>query len=58
MDLYTRFNARPTTASYNCRPYLSGNNETCVQANASAGDWYIMLRGFSTYSGVQLIGSF
>jgi vibriolysin len=58
VDLYTRFNARPTTATYACRPYLSGNNETCVHTNASTGDWYIMLRGFSTYSGVQLVGSY
>jgi vibriolysin len=57
-DLYTRFGQRPTTTTYNCRPYLSGNTETCTHNNASAGDWYVMLRGFSAYSGVQLIGSF
>ncbi|HWU87995.1 MAG TPA: M4 family metallopeptidase, partial [Kofleriaceae bacterium] len=59
-DLYTRFNARPTTTTYNCRPYLSGNNETCTATTTSstAGDWYVMLRGFTAYSGVSLIGSY
>jgi hypothetical protein len=57
-DLYTRFGARPTTTTYTCRPYLSGNAETCTHASASIGDWYVMLRGFAAYSGVTLIGSF
>ncbi len=57
-DLYTRFGARPTTSSYACRPYLNGNNETCLHNGAAAGDWYIMLRGYAAYSGVQLIGSY
>jgi vibriolysin len=59
-DLYTRFGARPTTATYACRPYLSGNNETCTHTTTSTttGDWYVMLRGYTAYSGVQLIGSF
>jgi vibriolysin len=59
VDLYTRFGIRPTTTSYACRPYLTGNNETCTHtATAVAGDWYVMLRGYSAYSGVTLIGSY
>ena len=58
VDLYTRFGARPTTTTYACRPYLGGNNETCVHNAATAGDWYIMLRGYSAYSGVTLVGSY
>jgi vibriolysin len=57
-DLYTRFGSRPTTSTYSCRPYLNGNNETCTITNTSAGDYYIMLRGYSSYSGVTLRGSF
>jgi hypothetical protein len=57
-DMYTRFGQRPTTTTYACRPYLNGNNETCTHNNASVGDWYVMLRGYSSYSGVQLIGSY
>ncbi|HWO17607.1 MAG TPA: pre-peptidase C-terminal domain-containing protein [Kofleriaceae bacterium] len=59
-DLYTQFGVRPTTASYLCRPYLAGNAETCTHTTttATAGDWYVMLRGFSAYSGTTLIGSY
>jgi len=57
-DLYTRFGSRPTTSTYSCRPYLNGNNETCTITNTVAGDYYIMLRGFTSYSGVSLTGSF
>jgi hypothetical protein len=57
-DLYVRSGSRPTTSTYACRPYLNGNNETCVIANTLAGDYYIMLRAYTTYSGVTLTGSF
>jgi len=57
-DLYVRFGSRPTTSSWACRPYLTGNNETCTLSNTSAGDYYVMLRGYTTYSGVSLVGSF
>jgi vibriolysin len=57
-DLYVRLGSRPTTSSYLCRPYLNGNNETCSIPNTAAGDYYIMLRAFTTYSGVTLRGSF
>jgi vibriolysin len=57
-DLYVRFGTRPTTTSYACRPYLTGNNEICTLSNTSAGDYYVMLRGYAAYSGVSLVGSF
>lgn len=53
-DLYTRFGSKPTTSTYGCRPYLSGNNETCSVSSATAGYQYIMLRGYSAFSGVTL----
>ena len=57
-DLYLRFGTRPTTSTWACRPYLNGNNETCTVSSTSAGDYYVMLRGYTTYSGVSLVGSF
>jgi vibriolysin len=56
-DLYTRFGQRPTTSSYSCRPYKNGNNETCNLNNAAVGDHYVMLRAYSSYSGVSLVAS-
>lgn len=57
-DLYTRFGAKPTTTTYQCRPYANGNNETCVVASTSAGDYYIMVRGYTAYSGASLKASY
>lgn len=57
-DLYTRFGSQPTTNSYDCRPYIGGNNENCSVASPSAGTYYISLRGYSSFSGVTVTASF
>jgi vibriolysin len=54
-DLYVRAGAAPTTSSYTCRPYLSGNAETCTINNPASGStYYINVRAYSAYSGVNL----
>jgi secreted trypsin-like serine protease len=53
-DLYVRAGSQPTTTAYNCRPYLSGNTETCTISNPVAGTWYVSIQGYSSYSGVSL----
>ncbi|MDC8013800.1 proprotein convertase P-domain-containing protein [Tahibacter soli] len=58
VDMYVRFGAAPTTSTYDCRPYTSGNAETCNIATAQAGTYYVMLRGYAAYSGVTLTGSY
>lgn len=57
-DLYVRFGSEPTTSTYDCRPYRNGNSESCDFANPQTGTYHIMLRGFSSYSGVSLVASF
>ncbi|WP_146151864.1 PPC domain-containing protein [Ahniella affigens] len=57
-DLYVRFGSAPTTSAYECRPYLSGNNETCTISTVRAGTYHVMIRGYSSYTGVQLIGRY
>lgn len=56
-DMYTRFGSAPTTSTYDCRPYKSGNAETC-SATAQAGTYHVMLRGYSAFSGVSLTGTY
>lgn len=53
-DLYVRQGALPTTSTWDYRPYRSGSNETVSVTNPAAGTWYVMLRGYSAYSGVTL----
>jgi lysyl endopeptidase len=57
-DLHVRFGSAPTTTTYDCRPYQSGNAETCSFAAPQAGTYHVMVRGFSAFSGVSLTGSF
>ncbi|KZN65853.1 PKD domain-containing protein [Pseudoalteromonas luteoviolacea] len=56
-DLYVRKGDKPTTSTYDCRPYRWGNSETC-NITGGAGKYWIMLRGYSAYSGVKLIASY
>lgn len=57
-DMYVRYGSQPTTSTYDCRPYQTGNNETCTITNIRAGIYYVMLNAYSAYSGVTLKGSF
>jgi vibriolysin len=58
VDLYVRFGSVPTSSAYDCRPYTSGNAETCSFTNPAAGTWYVMLNGYSSYSGASLTGTY
>jgi len=53
-DLYTKFGSAPTLSSYDCRPYLTGNNESCTVAAPQAGTYYVMLNGYAAFSGVSV----
>ncbi|HEX4910266.1 MAG TPA: S8 family peptidase [Permianibacter sp.] len=57
-DMYVKFGSAPTTSSYDCRPYKSGNAESCSFATPTAGTWYVTLRAYSAFSGVSLTGSY
>lgn len=53
-DIYVRRGAQPATTQFDCRPYRTGNNETCTFNNPQPGTWYISLRGYAASSGVTL----
>jgi len=53
-DLYVRKSYHPTLSSYTCRPYLTGNNETCTISSPAAGTYFIAVEAYATYSGVTL----
>lgn len=57
-DLYVKQGAQPTLSTFDYRPYLSGANETVSVSSPIAGDWYIMLHGYTAYSGVTLVATF
>ena len=55
-DLYVRKGSKPTTSTFDCRPYITRNSETCTFANPAAADYYVMVRGYATFTGVTLVG--
>jgi Zn-dependent metalloprotease/PKD repeat protein len=57
-DLYVRFGSAPTTSTYDCRSWASGNSETCSISSAQAGTYYVMINAYSAFSGMSLTGSF
>jgi serine protease len=57
-DLYVKAGNIPTTSSYDCRPYTSGNTESC-QVSVQAGvTYFVMIRGYTAYSGLGVKASY
>ena len=53
-DLYVKRGQEPALRNYDCRPYRSGNNESCEFTSPAAGRWYVSSHAYSTFSGVSL----
>ena len=51
-DLYTRAGQAPTTATFDCRSWAGGNNETCSN-QATNTELFYMLRAYSNFTGVS-----
>ncbi|MCC4598764.1 S8 family peptidase [Xanthomonas melonis] len=56
-DLYVRAGSAPTDTAYTCRPYRSGNAETC-SISAPSGTYYVRVKAYSSFSGVTLRASY
>ena len=57
-DMYVKFGSAPTLTTYDCRPYVTGNNESCPITTAQAGTYYVMVNTYAAYSGATLKGSY
>lgn len=57
-DMYVRFGSAPTDSAYDCRPYKSGNAETCNFATPQAGTYHVRLKAYSAFSNVSLVGKY
>ncbi|NQD35846.1 M20/M25/M40 family metallo-hydrolase [Permianibacter sp. IMCC34836] len=58
LDLYVKYGSKPTTASADCKSEGSNSTETCNIPTAQLGDYYVLLSGYSAYSGVTLTASY
>jgi serine protease len=57
-DMYVRRGQRPTDTAYDCRPFRSGNEETCYFPAPESGTYFVRIKGFSAATGVSLYPSF
>ena len=57
-DMYVRFGSEPTSSTYDCRPYKSGNTENCTIAAPSAGTYHVKIYGYTAASGMSLKGAY
>lgn len=57
VDLYLRLGGVPTTSTFACRSWNSGNNEYCKISNPAAGTWFLLLDLWDPYSGVDLVAT-
>ena len=58
VDLYTRAGQVPTVSAYDCISNATGNNHSCSSSAPVAGTYYVLLYGYSAYSGVTLTASY
>ena len=45
--LYVRIGQRPTTSTYDCRPYKAGSGEACEIQLATPTRLFVMVRGYA-----------
>ncbi len=55
-DLYVRVGAEPTTAEFDCRPYLATSVESCTVEIETPAAIHLMVRGFAASSEFDLQG--
>ncbi len=57
-DLYLKYGNTPSAGSYDCRPSLNGNEETCVISNPEAGVWHMSVYGFRAVRDLTLVSEY
>jgi len=57
-DLYLRHGLPPTLSQFDQRSWVTGNEENVTITMPAAGEWYILVHGYETYSGLSLQASY
>jgi hypothetical protein len=53
-DIYIRKGAQPTTSTYDCRSWNTGNSESCEKAVTAESTWYVGINAYAAYSAANL----
>jgi len=57
-DLYVKFGSAPTTTSYDCRSWATGNTESCPISTAQAGTYHVKIVAYTAFNGASLTGTY
>jgi astacin len=57
-DLFTRYGAPPDAYNYDCVSQGGTNNESCNSQYPLGGTYYVLVRGYSNFSGATLVASY
>ena len=57
-DLYAKFGSAPTTTVNDCKSEGGTTAETCAITTASAGTYYVLVKGYTAFSGMSITGSY
>lgn len=57
-DLYTLYEAFPTTTLHDCGPFKTGSVETCEYENTPAGRYWVLIHAYSTFHNLTLSSSY
>jgi serine protease len=57
-DIYVKRGSKPTSSSYDCRPYKNGNDENCNFNTPESGKWYVMVSGYRAFNNLNLTATF
>jgi hypothetical protein len=57
-DMYVRYGDKPTTSTYDCRPYVIGNEEVCTFTPPKEGTYQIMIKAYSAYTGLSMVAKY
>ena len=57
-DLYVRHGAAPTTSTYDCQSISTSNNEICFFAQPTSGNYYVLIQGYSNFSGATISATY
>lgn len=57
-DMYVRQGQAPNLGTFDCAPYLTGNQEACSFDMPAAGTWYVLLHAYDSFANVTLTGTY
>ncbi len=58
VDLYVHFGELPTEGSFTCQSTSNNSSEKCTIANPKSGSWFVMLKSYRGFSGVNLTAKY